>query len=50
MSNIDNLILVTMDNAHEIIPKYISDNKIIIGSYDDMMEYCFKNDQTKTFL
>jgi len=28
--------LVTVDNFHEIIPKYISENKIIISEYEDM--------------
>ena len=38
MPTIDNLKLVSMENAHEIIPKYIADNNIIIGSYEDMMD------------
>jgi hypothetical protein len=49
MSNIDNLILVSMDNAHEIIPKYISENSVIIGSYDDMMETVLRMIKQKHF-
>jgi hypothetical protein len=46
--------LVTILNFHEIIPKYIDDNKIIISEYDDMSEtilrmmrakYCFNMDK-----
>ena len=29
---------VTLDTIHGIIPKFIDDNQIIIGSYEDMMD------------
>mgnify|MGYP001197526838 CR=1 FL=1 len=38
MPPINNLILVTLDNLHEIIPEYIIANEIIIAGYEDMME------------
>ena len=49
MSKINNLILVNMDNVHEIIPKYINDNNIIIGSYVDMMDTILKMIKDKHF-
>ena len=49
MPTIDNLKLVSMENAHEIIPKYIADNNIIIGSYEDMMESVLKMIKEKHF-
>ena len=38
-----------MDNAHEMIPKYISDNNIMIGSYDDMMDTVLRMIKQKHF-
>jgi hypothetical protein len=29
---------VTLDTIHALLPKYIDDNHIIIGSYEDMMD------------
>ena len=49
MPTIDNLKLVSMENAHEIIPKYIADNNIIIGSYEDMMDSVLKMIKEKHF-
>jgi|TARA_Y100000389_G_C17414158_1_gene492691 hypothetical protein len=37
MSSIE-LKLVTLDNLHELLPKYISENNIIIAGYDDIMD------------
>ena len=34
--------LVTIDNFHEIIPKFIKDNEIIISEYEDMQEVVLK--------
>ena len=31
------LQLVTLDNAHELIPQYIEKKNLMIGSYEDMM-------------
>ena len=31
-----------LDNAHELIPKFIADNNIIIGSYEDTMDVILK--------
>ena len=31
------LKLVTLDNAHELIPQYIVEKSLMIGSYEDMM-------------
>jgi len=48
------LRLVTIDNYHEIIPKYITEKQIIISDYDDMTNcvlkmitegYCFNMDK-----
>ena len=48
------LRLVTIDNYHEIIPKYITEKEIIISDYDDMTNcilrmiregYCFNMDK-----
>ena len=49
MSNVNNLKLVSMENAHEIIPQYIVDNNITIGSYEDMMEAVLKMIKEKHF-
>ena len=43
------LTLVTLDNAHEIIPKFIADNNIIIGSYEDTMNVILKMISAKYF-
>ena len=46
--------LVTVDNYHEVIPKYIADNEVLISEYDDVTEmilkmisegYCFSMDK-----
>ena len=34
--------LVTVDNFHELIPKFIKDNEIIISEYEDMQEVVLK--------
>jgi len=48
------LRLVTIENYHETIPKYITENEIIISEYDDMTNcvlqmiregYCFNMDK-----
>ena len=48
------LRLVTIENYHEIIPKYITEKEIIISDYDDMTNcilqmiregYCFNMDK-----
>ena len=49
MTTIEDLILVTIENSHEIIPKYIKDNNIIIGSYEDMMDTILKMIKGKHF-
>jgi len=38
MPKIDNLTLVTIDNIHQVIPAFIIDRKIIISSYEDMVD------------
>ena len=38
MPKIDNITLVTIDNIHELIPIFINERKIIISSYEDMVE------------
>ena len=38
MPQIKDLTLVTIDNLHVIIPEFIQKKKIIISSYEDMME------------
>ena len=38
MPKIDNLTLVTVDNIHQIVPAFINEKKIIISSYEDMVE------------
>ena len=38
MPKIDNLTLVTVDNVHQVIPSFINDRKIIISSYEDMVD------------
>ena len=38
MPKIDNLTLVTVDNIHQIVPSFINEKKIIISSYEDMVE------------
>ena len=49
-----NLTLVTIDNYHEAITSFITDNEIIISEYDDMTKsilkmiregYCFNMDK-----
>ena len=43
------LKLVTLDNAHELIPQYISENKLMIGSYEDMMDVVLSMIRDKYF-
>jgi hypothetical protein len=43
------LTLVTLDNSHELIPKFIEDNNILIGSYEDMMDVILKMIEQKFF-
>lgn len=43
------LTLVNMDNIHEILPSYISDNKLIINSYDDISNVILKMIREKYF-
>ena len=38
MPKIENLTLVTVENIHEVIPAFINDRKIIISSYEDMVD------------
>ena len=38
MPKIDNLTLVTVDNVHQVIPAFINERKIIISSYEDMID------------
>ena len=38
MPKITDLTLVTVENIHEVIPAFIIDRKIIISTYEDMME------------
>ena len=40
---------VTMENIHEILPKFIEDNKIIINSYDDISNVILKMIREKYF-
>jgi len=43
------LKLVTLDNAHELIPQYISEKKLMIGSYEDMMNVVLSMIRDKYF-
>jgi len=43
------LTLVTLDNSHELIPKFIEENNILIGSYEDMMDVILKMIEQKFF-
>jgi hypothetical protein len=43
------LTLVTLDNAHELIPKFIERNNILIGCYEDMMDVILKMIEQKNF-
>lgn len=43
------LKLVTLDNVHEILPKYISDNNIIIAGYDDIMDVILRMIKARYF-
>ena len=38
MPKITDLKLVTIDNIHELLPSFIIERKILISSYEDMME------------
>ena len=40
---------VTVDNIHIILPQFINDNKIIIGSYEDMMDVILRMIKSKYF-
>ena len=41
--------LVTINNFHEIVPGYISENKIIISEYSDMTDVILKMIRVKYF-
>jgi hypothetical protein len=43
------LTLVTMDNVHELIPSFIENNKIMIGSYEDISEVILQMIRAKYF-
>ena len=38
MPSIKDLILVTVENFHIIVPEFLNSHKILITSYEDMME------------
>ena len=38
MPKITDLTLVTVENIHEVIPAFIIERKIIISTYEDMMD------------
>ena len=38
MPKISNITLVTIENFHEVLPDFIKQKKILISSYEDMME------------
>ena len=46
---ITDLILVTLENAHELIPAYISEKNIIIGGYEDIMDVVLRMIKEKHF-
>tara|TARA_B110000008_G_C16593389_1_gene413336 strand:- start:8 stop:352 length:345 start_codon:yes stop_codon:yes gene_type:complete len=41
--------LVTINNFHEMVPNYISENKIIISEYSDMTDVILKMIRVKYF-
>tara|TARA_B100001094_G_C18122001_1_gene767389 strand:+ start:1181 stop:1498 length:318 start_codon:yes stop_codon:yes gene_type:complete len=41
--------LVTVENFHEYVPKYITDNKIIISDYDDVTDVVLRMIRAKYF-
>ena len=43
------LTVVTLDNAHELIPQYISEKNLMIGSYEDMMDVILSMIRDKFF-
>jgi hypothetical protein len=49
MPFIQNLTLVTTENMHELIPAYITENKIIIGGYEDIMDVVLRMIKAKYF-
>ena len=49
MPEINDLTLVSMDNVHVIIPNYITQNQIIISSYEDIMNTVLKMIKEKYF-
>jgi len=49
MPSLDNLTLVTTENMHTLIPNFINENQIIIGSYDDMMDVILRMLKSKYF-
>ena len=46
---ITELILVTLDNVHELLPAYIAEKNIIISGYDDIMYVVLKIIKEKHF-
>jgi len=46
---ITDITLITLENAHKIIPEYIIEKKIIINGYDDMMELVLSMIKDKYF-
>ena len=38
MPSIKDLTLVTVENFHEIVPNFLNTRKLLISSYEDMME------------
>ena len=46
---ITELILVTLDNVHELLPAYIAEKNIIISGYDDIMDVVLKMIKEKHF-
>ena len=46
---ITDLILVTLDNVHELLPAYIAEKNIIISGYDDIMDVVLKMIKEKHF-
>ena len=46
---ITDLKLVTLENAHELIPAYISEKNIIIGGYEDIMDVVLRMIKEKHF-
>jgi|TARA_B110000967_G_C18864425_1_gene551906 hypothetical protein len=38
MPKITDLTLVTIENIHELLPRFIIERQILISSYDDMMD------------